>query len=512
MASQYVIGIDIGTSGCKTIILDDNGNVICRATQEYPLDTPQPGYSEQDPEDWWQAVIDTSTQVLQNIDRPSEIKGIGLSGQMHGLVCLDKDGEVLRPAILWNDQRTGKQCQQIHDIAGGIHGLLKYTNNQMLPGYTGGKILWLREHEPHLFEKLHTFLNPKDYIRYKLTGEFATEVSDASGTGLFDVRDRKWSFDLTEKLELPKSIFPKCYESHEISGVISKQAAELTGLTEGLPVAGGGGDAVVQTTGTGLVNPGILGTTLGTAGNASMALDKCFENRGAKLQIFCNNLPDRWHCMGVTLAAGGSLRWARDMLGGSESDIARWTGEDVYSIFMKEAKRAQPGCEGLFFLPYLIGERCPHPDPNARGGFIGLTLRHDRSSMLRSILEGAIYSLKDVTSLIEDMGITVDEIRTSGGGVKSELWRQIHADIFGTSVVTVSGAAEGGAYGAALLAGVGVGIWPSVEEATEMIEVENRTEPIAKNNEIYQKLFPIYKSFYGQLKSSFDEIAAIYYG
>jgi xylulokinase len=510
MSQQYVIGIDIGTSGCKTLIIDGSGQVVGRAMQEYPLSTPQPGWSEQDPGHWWQAVKATVQQALSAFDHVADIKAIGLSGQMHGLVALDKNCRVLRPAILWNDQRTGRQCREIHDLAGGVEGLLKLTNNRMLPGYTGGKIIWLRQHEPHLYEKLDTILNPKDYIRYRLTGEFATEVSDASGTGLFNVRQRQWSQELLDLLEIPNALLPRCYESPEVSGRLSGEPAAELGLPAGMPVAGGGGDAVIQTTGTGLVEPGILGTTIGTAGIVAMALDKCYDNPDGRLQVFCNNTPDRWHTMGVTLAAGGSLRWVRDMLGGAENEVARWLGEDVYELFSREAAGAKPGSEGLLFLPYLIGERCPYPDPNARGGFIGLTLRHDRRSMLRSVLEGVIFSMRDVARLITDMGLPITQIRTSGGGALSALWRQIHADVFNSEVITVSGSAEGGAYGAALVAGAGVGVWAGVNEAVQVAKAETRTTPIAENFEVYDKLFAVYRKLYGSLKDSFDGIAEIY--
>ncbi|CAB1060918.1 Xylulose kinase (EC [Olavius sp. associated proteobacterium Delta 1] len=510
MPKQYVIGIDIGTSGCKTLIIDGNGQVVARALEEYPLSTPQPGWSEQDPEHWWQAVKSTLKQSVGTFDHVADIKAIGLSGQMHGLVALDKDCRVLRPAILWNDQRTGPQCQEIHDLAGGVEGLLKLTNNRMLPGYTGGKIIWLRQNEPQLYEKLNIILNPKDYIRYRLTGEFATEVSDASGTGLFNVRQRQWSRELLDLLEIPMDWLPRCYESPEISGQLSGEVAADLGLPAGLAVAGGGGDSVIQTTGTGLVEPGILGTTIGTAGIVAMALDKCYDNPDGRLQVFCNNTPHRWHTMGVTLAAGGSLRWIRDMLGGAENEVARWLGEDVYELFSREAAAIEPGSDGLLFMPYLIGERCPYPDPNARGGFIGLTLRHDRRSILRSVLEGVIFSMRDVARLITDMGLPITQIRTSGGGALSDLWRQIHADVFNSEVITVSGSAEGGAYGAALVAGTGVGMWSSVEEAVQVVRAETHNMPIAENFEIYNKLFPIYRELYDALKVSFDKIADIY--
>jgi len=504
------MGIDVGTSGCKTLLIDETGDVIRRELEENSLSTPQPGWSEQSPEDWWKAVKLTIQRLLKDFDAVSDIKAIGLSGQMHGLVALDKDARVLRPSILWNDQRTAKQCKEIHEKAGGVEGLLKLTNNRMLPGYTGGKILWVRENEPRIYEKIRTILNPKDYIRFRLTGESATEVSDASGTGLFSVSERDWSYRLLELLDIPKDWLPRCYESPEISGKVTKSVASELGVAAGLPVAGGGGDAVVQTTGTGLVEPGILGTLIGTAGIVAMALTRCYESPGGKLQVFCNTMPNKWHTMGVTLAAGGSLRWFRDTLGGTEKEVSRWTGEEVYEILGREAAKSEPGSEGLLFLPYLIGERCPHTDPQARGAFVGLTLRHTRCHILRSVYEGVIFSLRDVAELIKEMGISITQIRTSGGGALSEFWRQIHADVFNSEVVTVSGSAEGGAYGAALVAGVGVGVWPSVEKAAEVVKVETRNPAIPRHTEIYDRLFPLYQGLYSALKESSDSISGIY--
>lgn len=510
MGRQYVMGIDIGTSGCKTLVVDEAGAVAARALEEYPLSTPRPGWSEQDPLDWWRAVKQTILRALEEFEHPGEIRAIGLSGQMHGLVALDARGQVLRPAILWNDQRTEAQCVEITQKAGGPQALIDLTNNRMLPGYTGGKILWMRDHEPALYEKIHVVLNPKDYVRFRLTGELATEVSDASGTGLFDVRRRVWCDALLDRVQIPRAWLPRCHESPEISGTVSRAVSDEVGLAGGLPVAGGGGDAVVQTTGTGLVEPGILGTTIGTAGVVAMALDQCHENPGGRLQVFCNTMPGRWHTMGVTLAAGGSLRWVRDSLCAAEKDVARWTGEDVYEIMTREAMTVPPGAEGLLYLPYLIGERCPHPDPHARGVFAGLTLRHDRRHMIRSVLEGVIFSLRDVAELIKQMGIEVSQVRTSGGGAASGLWRQIHADVFGSEVVTVSGSSEGGAYGAALVAGAGVGVWSSVEEAVKVVKPESTTRPVPENTEeTYERLFRLYRELYAALREPFQRISEL---
>ncbi len=510
MQRQYLMGIDIGTSACKTLIIDDQGEVVTKALVEYPLSTPKPGWSEQDPEHWWQAVKDTIRQTWKDFDHTHDIKAIGLSGQMHGLVALDAAGNVLRPSILWNDQRTGKQCQEVYDAVGGLDALLRLTNNRMLPGYTGGKILWVHENEPRIYDRIGVILNPKDYVRFRLTGDYATEVSDASGTGLFDVRARQWCYPLLEKLDIPTGWLPRCYESPDISGRLSLAVASELGLQAGIPVAGGGGDAVVQTTGTGLVEPGILGTTVGTAGIVAMALDRCYDNPEGKLQVFCNNMPGKWHTMGVTLAAGGSLRWVRDAFCGLEQEVAKWTGEDVYELLTREALKAEPGSEGLLFLPYLIGERCPHPDPTARGAFVGLTLRHDRRHIIRSVLECVMFSLRDVAELIKEMGLPITQIRTSGGGALSTLWRQIHADVFANEVMTVSGSSEGGAYGAALVAGAGVGIWENVEAAVKVVQSETTTSPIKEHTKIYNRLFPIYQELYTTLKDSFERISEVY--
>lgn len=509
MGNQYVIGIDIGTSACKALLVDEGGAILARALEPYPLSTPRPGWSEQDPEHWWQAVKRSIQQLLNQVGRLSEIRGLGLSGQMHGLVALDRESRVIRPCILWNDQRNEKQCQDIYDRVGGVEGLLRLTNNRMLPGYTGGKILWMRENEPHLYDRVARILNPKDYIRFRMTGEFATEVSDASGTGLFDVRQRNWSEALLHLLDIPSEWLPRCHESEEITGTLTEDVAKEIGLPPRLPVVGGGGDAVIQTTGTGLVEPGNLGTTIGTAGIVGMALDSCPPNPDGRLQIFCNNMPGKWHAMGVTLTAGGALRWFRDTLADAERERSQRTGEDVYELLTREAAKVPPGAEGLLFLPYFIGERCPYIDPHARGAFIGLTFRHSRGHLIRSLLEGVIFSLRTVAQVIEALGVSLKEIRTSGGGASSELWRQIHADVFNSEVITVSGSNEGGAYGAAFVTGAGVGLWPTVEEAVKTLRVETRTRPVAAHVERYQQLFELYRDLYPALKPSFDQISRL---
>jgi len=513
MQEQYIIGTDIGTSGCKSIIIDSNGKVVASAMEEYPLYTPKPGWAEQDPNDWWEATAKTIRAIINNsgID-PKNINGIGLSGQMHGLVALNKDHQVVRPAYLWNDQRSHQQCQDIYEAVGGREELLKYTNNSMLPGYTGGKILWLKQEEPENYQQSVIFLNPKDYIRFKLTGEFATEVSDASGTGLFDVKNRRWSHELLQILEIPLELLPKCYESPEISGYLSQEAAEATGLLKSTPVAGGGGDAVIQTTGTGLIIEGILGITLGTAGVTSMGLNNYTFNHTGNFQVFCNNAPSKWNIMGVTLAAGGSFQWFKNMMCKYENKAAEETDQDVYKIIDEAVeKESEPGSKGLVFLPYLIGERCPYPDPNAKGLFIGVTLRHNHEDFARSVMEGVTFSQKQIYELMTEMdkNLVAKEIRVSGGGSSSKLWRQMLADIFQLPVKTVSGSKEGGAYGAALVAGTGCGIWDSVEQATEVIKTETEVFPNSANQKIYDELFEIYKSLYPTLKPTFDRMSEI---
>jgi len=510
MNNRYVIGIDIGTSGCKTILVDELGNAAYTKTVEYPLYTPRQGWTEQVPEDWWIAAVEGIQEVLSKsgID-PLAIKGVGLSGQMHGMVAIDRKGKVIRNAILWNDQRTAKQCDEITDTAGGPAQLLKMTNNLMLPGYTGGKILWMRENEPENYEKTVMILNPKDYLRYRLTGEFATEVSDASGTGLFDVKNRCWCTELLDMLHIPLSLLPICVESTDKTGVIRSDVSELTGLPDGIPVVGGGGDSVIQTTGMGLIREGILGLTIGTAGITAMGLGSFRENQSGRLQVFCNNAPDLWHVMGVAMTAGGAYQWYKNKLCEAEITKSKNNQADVYSILDAQAKESPHGSNNLLFLPYLNGERCPYSDPHAKAAFIGLTLQHNKNDMTRSLLEGVMFSQRQIYNLIVslDKNIEVSEIILSGGGSKSPLWRQICADVFQSPVKTVSCSAEGGAYGAALVAGIGCDIWSSLDEAVRILRIESITEPDTNSKNIYDHLFSIYDPLYNQLKDTFSKLS-----
>jgi len=507
----YVLGIDVGTSACKTIIVNETGEIVAKATKEYDFIVPRPGWTESDPEVWWDATVDTIKKALEKAAiKPEEIAAIGLSGQMHTLVPLDKNRKVIRNAIMWNDNRVGKQCDEVHNKVGGEDRLIDYVANTALPGYTIGKILWIKEVEPGNYEKIDKFVIAKDYIRYKLTGKIATDVSDASGTCLYDVEKNKWSDDLINLLEIKKSIFPDVVESPEISGHLTSEAASILGLKEGTPVVGGAGDVLAQAVGTGATEEGIAMLVIGTAGIASVALSKFGRNPGGSLQLFRGGVPGEWNIFGCTLAAGGSFKWFRDSFGLEEKIIANLSGEDAYNILVNEAMQVEVGANGLLFTPYIVGERCPYTDPNARGAFVGINVMHDKRAFVRAVLEGIVFSLKDALKLIETLGVPLTQVRVSGGGAINPKWRQIQADILGTEVVTVSYSGEGGSYGAAILAGVGAGFWPSVKEAArKLLKIETRTMPIAENKSKYEKVYDIYREIYYALKKVNDKISEL---
>ena len=506
--NALIMGIDVGTSGCKTVLVDEAGRVVESSFSDYELYSERHGWSEQVPEDWWEAVQSTIRLIMGRDSGYREaLCAIGLSGQMHGLVPLDADQRVIRPCILWNDQRSERQCLAVQNAAGGVAGLLSLTNNRMLPGYTGGKILWMREHEPANYARMRWFVNPKDYIRLRLTGDLATDVSDASGTGLFDVRRRVWARDLFALLDIPNEAAPPCVESQEVTGTVRAEVAVELGLPRGLPVVGGGGDAVIQTLGTGVLESTTLMTTIGTAGIVSTSLEEYCDNPDGMLQVFCNVIPGRWHAMGVTLAAGASLRWAKGILFDPRQDAAGST--DIYDRINAEAEKSSPGSHGLIFLPYLSGERSPYADPNARGAFIGLSMTSTRADLFRSIMEGVIFSFRDVMHIFERMGTEFNRISTSGGGAQSRLWRQIHADVLKREVVTLDASREGAAFGAGLVAGVGTGVWTGFEEIVGRLAIDTRTTPNPTTYSLYDSMYGIYATFYRLLKPSFDMIAAI---
>jgi xylulokinase len=505
----YLIGIDVSTTGTKVLLIQEQGQVVAEATEEYPMYTPRPQWAEQDPEDWWQACTKAIRHAIRQagID-PSEIAGLGLAGQMHGMVMLDAGGHVLRPCIMWNDQRTGEQCEWIMNAV-GRERFLELTLNPALPGFTAPKIIWTRENEPEVYARAAKVLLPKDYIRYRLTGAYATEVSDASGTVLLDVSQRRWSDEVLDELRIPRKWMPDCYESVEITGKITREAAELTGMPAGLPVIGGGGDQAASAVGTGVVEPGLVSVTMGTSGVVFAYTDEPSRDPLGRLHTFCHAVPGKWHVMGVTLSAGGSFRWLRDTLGLGEKTIASLSGMDAYEILTSEAATAPVACEGLIFLPYLTGERTPYPDPNARGTFFGLTLRHNKSHMVRAVMEGVAYSLRDCIELFRDLAIPINQVRAVGGGARSALWRQIMADVFGTELVTIN-VTDSTAYGAGLLAGVGTGIYASVSEAcATTVRITDRTEPEPADQATYNEYYPVYGSLYRALKPAFDAVAAI---
>lgn len=505
---RCLIGIDVGTSGVKVLVLAENGRMLASAVEEYPLYTPYPGWTEQDPEDWWQGTIKALQRVLPSCAE-MEIAAVGMSGQMHGMVALDHEMQVIRRAILWNDQRTVSQCQMLTDLAGGPSGLLDMTNNQMLTGYTGGKILWLMQNEPVHYARTRLILNPKDYIRYRLTGVAVTEVSDASGTGLYDVRNRRWCHDLMQKAGMAPDLFPEVLESTDEAGKVTAYAAVVTGLPAGTQVSAGGGDAVISTTGLGLVKPGRIGITLGTSGVVAMGLPAFLPNPGGSLQVFRGNAPGSFTAMGVTLAAAGSYHWFRQALGQSEQADAERLGTSAFRLLDEEAGATNPGAGGLIFLPYLTGERCPIHDAKARGGFIGLTGHHSKGHFARAVLEGVACSLRQVYDLIGDAGrsqseaVPMDggEIVLAGGGAVSILWRQIFADCFQLPVRTVYGSAEGGSFGAVLVAGVTAGIWSDLAEAVALVRPESETLPLSGRRAVYDELYQTYTLLYPALKN-----------
>ncbi len=507
---SHLLGIDIGTSGTKTLICDRKGKLLATAMAEHPISSPKPGWSEQDPQDWWSAVGKATKVVVKKARiKGADVSGIGLSGQMHGSVFLGDDPRPLRPALLWNDQRTSEQCRQIEEKAGGREALIELVANPALTGFTAPKILWVRQHEPRVYEKTRHILLPKDYIRYRLTGEYATEVSDASGMLLLDVVNRTWSDRLLGLLEIDRSLLPRLHESPEVTGRLHKEGATALGLKEGTPVVGGAGDQAAGAVGNGIVMPGIVSATLGTSGVVFAHSDSPARDPRGRVHTMCHAVPGKWCVFGCMLSAGGSFQWLRNTLGADEMSRAKRKGVDPYELLVARAQSAPAGSEGLFFLPYLTGERCPHPDPSARGGWIGITSRTTRDMLIRSLMEGVTFGMRDALEIMREMGIPMTEIRASGGGARSAFWRQLQADIYQLPIV-LTNAAEGPAYGVALLAGVGTGIWSSVEEACKAgINPTQKVKPGTKASDIYNRFYATYDKLYGDLKERFGEIAGL---
>ena len=506
---KYLIGVDLGTSGTKTVLFDESGKSVASATAEYPLYQPQNGWAEQDPKDWWEACFSTLRCVMteSGIDKNS-VAGIGLSGQMHGLVMLDKAGEVLRNSIIWCDGRTAAECKEITEKI-GTDRLIEISANPALTGFTAGKILWVRKNEPEIYAKCSHMMLPKDYLRYKLCGVFATEVSDASGTNLLDVPRRCWSTEILEKLEINPELLPAMYESYEVTGHITAQVAEATGLAEGTPVVGGAGDNAAAAIGTGVVERGKAFTTIGTSGVIFAHADEVTIDPKGRVHTFCSAVPGAWTVMSCTLSAGGSLQWFRNNFCATEIQMAREMGTDPYNLMSKEAEQISVGSNRLLFLPYLMGERSPLLNPDARGVFFGLSGMHTKQDMLRAVMEGVVYSLRDCLDVLRDMGLQFSEMLATGGGGRSHLWRQMLADNYNCPVVTINNT-EGPALGAAILAGVGTGVYKSVQSAcAEIIRTNPPQQPVAENIKLYEPYYMLYREVYAALKSQFKTLSSL---
>lgn len=497
---MYVLGIDVGTGGTRALIIDEQGRVFASATEEHEaFASPHIGWAEQRPEDWWRACGIAVKKALAVAGlKGSQIACVGFSGQMHGAVMLDGADEVVRPALIWCDVRTEKQCRDLTQRI-GYERLIRLTCNPALPNFTLTKFLWVRENEPENWRRVRSVMLPKDYVRFRLTGSRAIDVADASGTLLLDVAKRSWSREVLEAADMDASLLPALYESPDICGEVSTAGALATGLEAGTPVVAGAGDQAAGATGMGIVAPGAVSATIGTSGVVFAATDRPALDAKGRLHTFCHAVPGRWHVMGVTQAAGLSLRWFRDRFGAGSDD-----GRDPYERLTEEAARIPAGCEGLLWAPYLMGERTPHLDPNARGALIGLTASHTRGHIIRAILEGVAFSLRDSFTLLAEMGVPVQSIRLGGGGARSSLWRQIQADTYGHEVEIVE-AEEGAAYGAAILAGVGAKIWGSVEEACACAvrvacRVPPQPEAVKQMNAgyaAYRRIYPAIRSIFG---------------
>jgi len=502
-----VIGVDVGTSGTKAVAIDANGKLIASALVEYPLLTPKPGWAEQDPAEWKAAALSALKQIAHapGVDA-ADVKGIGLTGQMHGSVFLDTHNNVLRNALLWCDNRTAAQCNAITAKV-GERRLIEMVCNPALTGFTAPKVLWLRDNEPHLYEKVRRVLLPKDYVRWVLTGEYATDVADASGTLLFDVKNRTWHTELMSMLGIDPAFMPRAFEGPEITGTLSKGAAAFTGLPAGIPVVAGGGDQAAGGVGNGIVRKGVISSTVGTSGVVFAFADAISLDPQGRVHTFCHSVPGAWHVMGVVLSAGGSLRWFRDALCPTEKAIAAEIGKDPYELIAEAAGTIPAGAEGLTFLPYLSGERTPHKDPYARGAFVGLSLKHTRAHMARAVLEGVAFAMRDSLEIMREMGVAIAQVRASGGGARSALWRQIQADVNKTPLVTTN-IDEGPAYGAALLATVTTGLYKSVEEACDaIVRVVDECAPDPANAPVYDAWFSEYREAYTALAPGFRRAA-----
>lgn len=493
---KSILGMDVGTGGSRVLVLTEDGRVIASATVEHaPFASPRTGWAEQEPDDWWRASRQAIREALSasNVE-PSSICAIGLSGQMHGAVLVDDAGAVVRPAIIWCDQRTEAECRWLTDTIGAAR-LLELTSNPALTNFTLTKLLWVRTHEPDAWRRVRRVLLPKDFVRLRLSGEYATDVADASGTLMLDVAHRRWSQEIVEAAGLDVSMLPRLFESPDICARVSSVAAAETGLAEGTPIVAGAGDQAAGAVGMGITRPGAVSATIGTSGVVFAATDRPALDPGGRLHTFCHAIPDRWHVMGVTQAAGLSLRWMREQLGLKE------IADEGYALMTREAAAIAPGADGVLWAPYLMGERTPHLDPGVRAALVGLAASHTRGHIVRAVLEGVAFSLRDSFTIFEELGVPVQRVRLGGGGARSALWREIQANVYGHAVETVD-ADEGAAYGAALLAGVGAGLWPSVDEACDrLVRSTVAAQPDPRIAEIMNARYAVYRRVYPALRT-----------
>ncbi|HZB83757.1 MAG TPA: xylulokinase [Rubrobacteraceae bacterium] len=485
---SLLVGLDVGTGGARAVSVSESGEVVAEASAEYPLMNPRPGWSEQNPQDWWRAAKEVLGKVAEKVRETGDgIVGLGLTGQMHGSVFLNAEDKVIRPALLWNDQRTQAQCEQMTERV-GAKKLIKIAGNPAITGFQAPKVLWLRDKEPENYSKVTHVLLPKDYVRLQLTGEFATDASDASGTLFLDMGSRNWSSEILDTLEIPMEWLPKVYEGDERAGQLRRSVAGELGLPEGIPVAAGGGDNAAAAVGIGIIESGLLSSSVGTSGVLFAASEHFTPDLSGRLHAFCHAVPGKYHLMGVTLSAGGSLKWWREAL-------KAFSSAD-FDELVEVASRVVPGAEGLIFLPYLSGERTPHLDPFARGAFVGLTTRHTTAHMTRSLMEGVVFSLRDSLEAIRRLDVPIEQIRVTGGGARSSLWRQLQADIYNAPIYRTT-ADEGPAYGAALLGGVTAAVFEDVWDASSQVGLrEEIAQPDPGRAKLYEEYYGVYRSLY----------------
>lgn len=500
-ADAVYLGLDIGTTSCKAVALGADGAVVATATRAYPLSTPALGWSEQDPEDWWTAVDSCAREVTARLPRRGlEVEGIGLSGQMHGLVALDDHHRVIRPAILWNDQRCAAEVEDIVAEVGGPERVVDETDNRLITGFTAGKVRWLRDHEPEAFSRVHRVLNPKDYVRWRINGRFVTDESEASGTGMFDVVRRQWSVAMATASGVSAAMLPDVVPSVAPTGAVGAEVAQRWNIPAGVEVYGGGGDAVIQTLSMGIGRPGDIGVTLGTAGIVAAVVDEPPDNASGRVQVSCCNRPGRWHVMGVALSGAGSLQWLRDCLGVLVEDLD-------FDRLVALAQDAPVGSDGLLFLPYLTGERAPNYAPSASAAFVGLTRLHGLGHVVRSVIEGSLLNIREILEVMVTLDIPCQRVVASGGATRSPFWLQSMADVLGRPVVTLRDSGEGGAFGAALVAGVGAGQWPGFDEFFGELEIAETYQPDPERAARYDVVFAGHRRLFGDLADAYADVS-----